>query len=536
MHTATRTIPIVLGCFLLGTSAQGAPGDTRLVSISMSGAPSGDAWIPEPSAAVVSADGRYVAFSSSQATLVPGDTNGNWDVFVRDRASGATERVSVDTTGRQGNGRSENAAISADGRFVVFQSSATNLAGDDRADTIDIFVRDRHDKITRRLNAPGGVPMNASSRMPAISGDGRYVSFLSDATNLVAGDTNGLRDLYVQNLLTGVTQRASVNTTGVQGDRAVGYHTLNGDGSLVVFDSAATTLVANDANGVRDVFVHDLRSRTTERVSVSSTGVEGDRASSAPTITADGRYVAFWSGARTLAPGRTLRHAAVYLRDLHAQTTELIGTRPDGAQIPAVTAWPSISNDGRYVVFEFYDAGPWQVMLRDRWRDSLEWVSTYPSGFLGNSDSYRPRISGDGSTVVFGSASRLVPETSCGDEWACNEVYAYEVGRPAAVFTLSPRSLGFGEQAVGTATTRNFSLRNTGTTPVNVRSISVRGADRRMFSLSHDCGAQVAAGAGCAIKLTFRPTSAGDMTARLRLETDVYELRVRTITGTGVEL
>jgi hypothetical protein len=244
--------------------------------------------------------------------------------------------------------------------------------------------------------------------------------------------------------------------------------------------------------------------------------------------------VAFWSAARNLAPGHTLPHSAVYVRDLHAGTTELVGIRPDGTQIPAVTAWPSISNDGRFVVFEYYDGGPWQVMLRDRWAKTLEWVSFDPSGVPGDANSYRPRISGDGKTVVFGSAaSGLVPEAVC-PSGLCDDVYVYEVGRPASAFTLKPAQLEFGEQLVGTATTRNFWLRNRGTTPLNIAGIGLRGSDRAMFLVTHGCGVQVAVDHGCAIRVTFRPTSGGGKTARLRVETDVYEVRIAALTGMGV--
>ena len=222
----------------------------------------------------ISADGRFVAFDSFASNLVAGDTNGVVDVFVRDRVAGATERVSVSSSGAQANG-SVSAAMSADGRFVAFSSDL--VAGDTLEDLDDVFVRDRVAGTTKRVSVSStGAQANDSSKSPAISADGRFVVFGSGASNLVAGDTNGAYDVFVRDRVAGTTERVSLTSTGAQVNHGsnVGAGAISADGRFVVFDSTASNLVAGDTNGAMDVFVRDRVARTTERVSVSSAGAE----------------------------------------------------------------------------------------------------------------------------------------------------------------------------------------------------------------------------------------------------------------------
>src|SRR6185295_1250039 len=154
----------------------------------------------------ISLDGRFLAFQSGASTLVAGDTNGNYDIFVRDRQSGTLERVSVSTNGSQGNLNSfaSPSSISADGRFVVFTSSATNLVPNTPSAHGDIFLRDRQSGTTELVSSnPAGAQSNSSSFFPSISGDGRFVAFQSSATDLVTGDTNGFEDVFVRDRQTG---------------------------------------------------------------------------------------------------------------------------------------------------------------------------------------------------------------------------------------------------------------------------------------------------------------------------------------------
>ena len=277
-------------------------GTTELVSLGTFGNQADDASGPP----AISADGRFVAFECLAKNLDPTDLNGNWDIYVRDRTNGTTERVSVDTSGGEGDGPSRTAALSADGSIVAFQSDATNLVGGDLNGKTDVFTHDRGSGLTVRVSVDSsGAEANDESRDPALSGDGRIVAFDSYATNLVAGDTNGAFDVFVHDRSTLVTERASVRTSGVQGNDHSMLPALNGDGSHVAFTSRATNLVNGDSNLMADVFVRDRANARTERASVDSSGAEGDADSFYASISANGHYVALDSRATNLVAGNT---------------------------------------------------------------------------------------------------------------------------------------------------------------------------------------------------------------------------------------
>jgi len=264
----------------------------------------------------LSSDGRFVAFRSLATNLVTGDSNSACDVFVRDRATGVTERVSVDSSGLQATGRSDLASISADGSLVAFQSDASNLVAGDTNNRTDVFVHDRTTGVTERISVDSsGAEGNDTSGAPAISGDGRFVAFESLATNLVAGDTNGQVDVFVHDRSTGTTERVSVATSGAQADQDCLDPSTSSDGNLVAFGSLSALLVGGDQNGQADVFVHDRTTGITERVSVDSAGDEGDLGSLVPLISADGHTVAFYSLATNLVPGDTNNYYDAFVHD-----------------------------------------------------------------------------------------------------------------------------------------------------------------------------------------------------------------------------
>lgn len=310
----------------------------------------------------ISWDGRYVAFVSLASNLVPGDTNGDWDVFVRDRLSGTTSRVSVSSSGTQGNvGSFGGVSISLDGRFVAFQSAASNLVPGDVAGTEDIFVRDRFASTTTRvsLSSTGGTADNLSFD-PVISGDGRFVAFNSQATNLVPDDTNGATDVFVRDRLAGTTTRVSVASSGEQGNgpSAAGLGSgvaISGDGRYVAFESSASNLVPDDTNQADDIFVRDRRTSTTSRVSVSDTGAQANAASFfGVSISLDGRYVVFLSEASNLVPRDTNGTWDIFRRDRWATTTIRVSVSSTGEQGngPSASDGEAISADGRRVTFE----------------------------------------------------------------------------------------------------------------------------------------------------------------------------------------
>ena len=250
---------------------------------------------------------------------MPDDTNDQPDVFLRDREKGTTRRVSVGLRGAQGDGPSFDPAISADGRFIAFVSIASNMVPGDTNGLRDVFIRDRKCGTTRRVSwGRGGAQSDGSSFDPAISADGRFVAFESEATNLVPGDTNDGRDIFIRDRKAGTIRRVSVGPKGAQGDRDSENPDISADGRFVVFWSFATNLVPGDTNNLGDVFVRDRKAGTTRRVSVGPNGAQGsgDGEESEPAISADGRFVAFKSISANLVPGDTNGRSDVFVRIL----------------------------------------------------------------------------------------------------------------------------------------------------------------------------------------------------------------------------
>ena len=249
---------VAILAFASGATAITAPGFTELISVSSAGV-QGNQDSERPA---MSADGRFVAFGSLSDNLVPGDTNASSDIFVRDRMLGTTERVSVSSAGREGDAHSglfdgmSGPSISADGRFVVFDSEATNLVKGDTNGVSDVFIHDRVTGTTERVSV-SSTGAQASGTDGTISADGKRVAFTSFSDNLVPGDTNFSGDVFVRDLAAGTTVRVSVATDGSQGNNSSSHPSLDSDGHVVAFDSAAD-LVPNDGNGTVDVYVHDL--------------------------------------------------------------------------------------------------------------------------------------------------------------------------------------------------------------------------------------------------------------------------------------
>jgi Tol biopolymer transport system component len=268
----------------------------------------GPSWDPS-----VSRRAEHVSLTSKATNLVPGDTNLTSDVFVVDTAKDTVERVSVSSSGKQANGASHASSITADGRYVAFTSAASNLVAGDRNGRDDVFVRDLQRGITRRvsLDVHGRDPNGASSA-PAIAADGRYVAFVSNASDLVRDDTNRRADVFVRDLRTGRTTRVSQSPHGRPARGTSNEPAISSNGRLVAFSSTAANLVVHDSNHRQDVFVRDRRSGVTRLVSVSRRGKQGNGSSSQPTAVQD-RFVAFTSAASNLVSGDRNRHRDVFM-------------------------------------------------------------------------------------------------------------------------------------------------------------------------------------------------------------------------------
>lgn len=391
----------------------------------------------------ISADGSVVAFSSFADNLVPGDTNGMIDVFVRDLPTSITTRVSVNAGDKQGNGHSDHPAISADGRYVVFESEATNLVPADKNNVTDVFIYDRQtEQISRVSVSSSGEAGNGASRGPSLSADGRYVAFHSGATNLVSGDTNGVDDVFVHDRQTGQTTRVSVGPGGAQGNGGSVVADISADGRFVVYESDADNLVSDDTNGVRDVFLFDRNSGTTTRLSVSWMGEQANDWSSSAAISANGRDVAFRSDANNLVPGDNNGAGDVFVRSVPEQWTMLVSVNSAQEQANSDTEYPSrptISGDGRYVVFDS-DAGNLapgdiygytDVFLCDRLARTTMRISVNSSGGAAQGLSSDPVIAANARFVSFYSdAANLV--NGDGNNWGDIFVHTWPNQPPVA--------------------------------------------------------------------------------------------------------
>lgn len=359
-----------------------------------------------------SADGRVVAFASEATNLVAGDGTAFPDVFVHDRATGETTRVSVASDGTPSNATSYDPSISADGRVVAFWSWGNDLVAGDTNGYPDVFVHDRATGETARVSvSTGGAQGDGGSSYPVLSATGRYVAFVSSATNLVAADGNGARDVFVHDRVAGTTVRASVGAGGAEGNAAVRSDrpAISGDGSRVSFVSDATNLAPQDTNGVADVFVRDLVAGTTVRASVSSAGAQGDGVALATALSSSGRYVAFTSWAANLVPGDGNASVDAFVRDLDLGTTSRASVTSSGAEIPrGAGVFVDVSADGSTVAFVSDDdtvAGGtgqlWKVLLRSG--GATRRVDLADGGAAPASSSFNPALSSDGRYVAFWS-------------------------------------------------------------------------------------------------------------------------------------
>lgn len=418
MASGAKGIVAVVGVGVLVAGsgiAQAAPAaETTLVSVHSDGTQGDNV----SSSASLSAHGRYVAFVSAASTLVNGDTNGTLDVFVHDRRAGTTTRVNLGRNGQQANGTSYEASISTNSRYVAFGSSASNLVRGDTNRASDVFVYDRQTGTPTRVSVrSNGKQANRQSYTPSISADGRYVAFDSMATNLVRGDTNGEPDVFVHDLQTGKTARVSLRSDGHQANRDNSAPTISADGRYVAFYSDASNLVRRDTNGKWDAFVHDRATGKTRRVSVSSNGTQGNGQTWSADISDNGRYVAYYSRASNLVRGDTNGKSDAFVHDRRTGKTQRVSVSSNERQANSGAAFPSLSAGGRYVAFFAGDGlvrgdtnGKFDVYVRDRQTGTTRQVSVSSDGTKGNRVSGWPFISADGKYVAFQSnASNLVP-------------------------------------------------------------------------------------------------------------------------------
>ena len=445
-HSTLKTVTLLTIALMLFNSAltaplsvRAAPGDLARVSVDSAGAQA-NAASKRPS---ISGDGRFIAFESDASNLVPNDTNAATDIFVKDRQTGEITRVSVDSSEAQANEGSGGAAISNDGRYVAFISDASNLVANDTNATTDVFVRDRQLGTTIRASvSSSGEQANDFSDSPlSISSDGRYVAFNSDASNLIANDTNSVTDVFAHDNQTGVTERVSIASDGTQADSTSFTPSISANGQFVAFASHAANLVGGDTNNKTDVFVRDRIGNTTTRVSVNSSGEQADGGGDSPAISGDGRFVVFLSNSHNLAPGTddVSGKKLVYARDRQIGQTTLASVFSEGNVMTAgLSDQPTISSNGRYAAFAFYDKaennGIMNIWVRDLQRGESVRVNN------GNTSSFGPSLSANGGIVAFWSgASNLVGgDTNGADDIFVGEV-AYGPERNPTAVSITPQ-------------------------------------------------------------------------------------------------
>lgn len=425
-----------------------------------------------PVAAVVTPDGRFVAFESMADNLVPNDTSRSHEfqeIFVRDMRRRTTERINVSSSGNQANQGARAGddyylvypntvlgGISDNGRYVVFATTSSNLVSHDTNRAWDVFVRDRRAGTTKRVSvASDGTESNEDSFHPVISGSGKVVAFASGASNLVQDDTNRHPDVFVHYLATGETVRVSMSTTGEEARMSKSTHSSEGsvspsissDGAFVAFSSSANNLVEHDTNGLADVFVRDIDGGEARRVSISSDGAQTEPieiqqeiygGSGSVSLSGNGSVVMFTTMAANLVDDDTNKLPDTFVHDMKTGTTERVSVSSHGGQVTGCTddeclyeegsAGGSISFDGRLVAFASGgDLGardadhPYgtdhDVFIRDRATDRTIMANhRYTGEPAAPGNLYGPSLSTNGRWLVFGSDDRRIVRETRGVE------------------------------------------------------------------------------------------------------------------------
>ena len=360
--------------------------------------------------------GQFVVFLSSATNLVANGPLDGYHVYVRDLQAGTTILVDANPNGVGSiNGPATVPQMTPDGRFVTFESPDAGLVADDRNHGSDVFVRDvvagTTELISARDPALPALTPNGSSRPSALSlsANGRYLAFASEADNLVVGDTNGCRDVFVRDLLLGTNVLVSVATNGGLADGVSGDPAISADGRYVAFTSAADNLVAGDTNNSQDVFMRDLQAGTTVLVSLNASGTGSGRgASYAPVLSSDGRFVLFRSKATDLAAGSfTAGYENLFLRDLQTVTTYPLTHTYSGY---AGSLPNAMTPDGHFVVF----CGPLStgvsgIYVWDCWSAGRVYTNTLPTvGNLGiSANGYRIAYSSNGTLYATDRVAHL---------------------------------------------------------------------------------------------------------------------------------
>jgi hypothetical protein len=408
------------------------------------------------SSPVVSSNGQFVAFTGSGTNLAANSFDGQFHAYIRDQQAGITQLLDGDTNGiGAGVPTMTVPGLSADGRFVVFDCASGNLVPNDRNHAEDVFVRDTVAETTELISVPDPTlssytPNGNSGFYPgSVSADGRYVAFSSDADDLVPGDTNSQRNVFVRDLLLSTNVLVSADTNGVAASGFSFEPSISGDGRYVAFSSYASNLVAGDANNAQDVFLRDLQMGTTMLVSASLDGVHpGNSNSFSPTISEDGRYVLFHSKASNLAAGSFGSGIEnLFLRDVQQGTNYALTTSTLGTGVSAAAMTP----DGHFVVYGGILSGTTVSLYV--W-DTLAAARIYTNAASPTAVSISP----DGRRLAyFGSQTLLnVADLSINSNWVVSA--GTFTSHPGLRFSGDGRWLVYAASAVNTNTVQDVYL------------------------------------------------------------------------------
>jgi hypothetical protein len=430
---------------VLASAGASAAGDTFRVSVSSGGAQANNSSVD----AAISGNGNLVVFKSLATNLVPNDTNGvTPDIYLRNRSAGTTTLVSVDQNGNQFTQASEEPAISFDGSTVAWETGG------------EIYVRKLPNGPTQLVSKDSsGNPGDAASHAPQLSADGRYVTYWSNANNIVANDPKFTGDVFVYDTQTGTNELDSVSSNG--SPAAVGQDSylpsISGDGRYVVFETKAP-FSPIDTNGVSDVYVHDRQTGTTTLVSHNPAGTSAGDAQSfegngGPKISEDGSTIVFTSDAGNLVPNDTNLRSDVFVYHMATGKLEQASVNSSGVEGTQPSSRATVNSDGSLVAFESSNQlSPWdtgtnvEIYVRHVATQTTSMESTSAQGQWVSGDKLNPSIDGDGSLVAYHSAAGSLVT---GDTNGVEDVFVHQLGiadttPPTVTGTPTPAANGNG--------------------------------------------------------------------------------------------
>jgi len=376
-------------------------------------------------ASSLSADGRFLAFDSFATNLVALDFNRHADVFVRDLEQNSTVRISLNSNGVEGSMASTAPSISGDGRFIAFQSYADNLIANDRNFDEDVFVHDRQSGKTECISVGMfGRTGNGRSWSPVISANGHYVCFISRANDLVSADGNWNADVFVYDRWLGSMERISVDSNGFEANSFSESAAMSANGRIIAFCSHASNLVAEDSNSSKDIFVHDRLYGDTKRISLSETGNQANDQSVEPSISADGKWISFTSYAGNLHSSDTNSVSDIYLYDVENNLIEFASRGTGGIISNHPSQQSTLSGDGRFMTFQT-GAKNWDskdknhkddIYLYDRRFATQERVSLGEGDVEANWNCMRPSMNANASKVVYATRADSLDDINVDDD------------------------------------------------------------------------------------------------------------------------